>query len=990
MSPILSARARRETPHPEKGAFAAKLPQSNKQLIQHCGVGKLQEIVPEETVVNAEEILGNKLPMDAETHQGVLKLMKTIPSLANTARPSDTHHFDEFLRSSSPPLDLPELEVLPIFPRSAPLGPRSDGASIALDVMAQVSERLVTKVRMRDEDEDDLAEEHLVAVDGWHVPEVIAGSSSDDTHPSSDDSIAFAVKTVERACGDRVGSEDPRHFILLEKLDEKDGMLMDVPLMRPPNEHPIGAFVVPSRLTDLLAPKDTGARKFGAERSFSVDLKKVKGLQPLQTELSWIPFKYGRTVPTDEEVADVQNDPCPQLTKDIDLAQDEIVSRLAALLDESMAFGSQPTSAEIAPSLNAWLSNIQDVDDAIDCYDFENEQPLILTRQDRRRLADLPPFSDDCSNMGSLSQSSGTILTPERPSADATLLDDAQGEHAKGERPTKRVRFQDPVHCEPIPRPVQVVSSLEKYCADDSGVFFYDSDNDSAIMSGGRYSFGQLAYDSEGFAGPSADGDLFQDVHSLHSGDYRFDCAPDSYSQGFLPPYGLDTDILSPLLSDCYVLNGDGRDVEEVGRAAAAPPLHQAPTHDRRSLLLPAATSLPAPLRSSTAVLPALTDHQPATFGSFHLNISDVRGSPRAQSELPGAFARPSLSHFLAICGKGSLAQASSVPLQTSVSIFDPEPSSPGVFEVQAATTAAAHRSKDTPPELINNRTMVLSERYMSPSVGHRYMASLELIQKRALVRALTTCCAVELVEREQLGPDAENVDLILDCDTAVLFLSVESLPSRGEAAMALLGRLSWRFSRLLVVFECYPSSWNYKGDQDFTGKPVASAWSPPVVKAVKKLRRDLAIAEGVQTKRGATVVEYAFANTAQEAAIFVRMYGDIAETQDETGGALWGERVWLTQDERDGEYDLGGVSGMNIFVAALLLYQTTLEDFLEKSAEDRLLEYSDLVGVERMTRFNVEMARRLEAMQLPPSSPIDVATSSSSRDIGDSDLGLY
>lgn len=103
----------------------------------------------------------------------------------------------------------------------------------------------------------------------------------------------------------------------------------------------------------------------------------------------------------------------------------------------------------------------------------------------------------------------------------------------------------------------------------------------------------------------------------------------------------------------------------------------------------------------------------------------------------------------------------------------------------------------------------------------------------------------------------------------------------------------------------------------------------------------------------------------------------------------------------------------MNVFVASLLLYQTTLEDFLEKSADDRLLEYADLVGIERMvrtrtvdpsgmsipgadttiilqTRFNVEMARRLEAMQLPPSSPIDVATSSSSRDIGDSELGLY
>lgn len=49
----------------------------------------------------------------------------------------------------------------------------------------------------------------------------------------------------------------------------------------------------------------------------------------------------------------------------------------------------------------------------------------------------------------------------------------------------------------------------------------------------------------------------------------------------------------------------------------------------------------------------------------------------------------------------------------------------------------------------------------------------------------------------------------------------------------------------------------------------------------------------------------------------------------------------------------------MNIFVAALLLYQTTLEDFLEKSAEDRLLEYSDLVGVERMVRMRTVNARR-------------------------------
>ncbi len=190
MSPILSARARRETPHPEKGASAAKLPQSNKQMLEHYVVCQAQEIVPEETVVNTEEVLyvtahvcgvcvthstmssGNKLPMDAETHKGVIMLMKTIPILANTARPSATHHFDDFLRSSSPPLDLLELEVLPLFPRSAPLGPRSGSISsptVALDAMAQVSERLISKVGMREEDEEDLAEEHLVAVDGWRA-----------------------------------------------------------------------------------------------------------------------------------------------------------------------------------------------------------------------------------------------------------------------------------------------------------------------------------------------------------------------------------------------------------------------------------------------------------------------------------------------------------------------------------------------------------------------------------------------------------------------------------------------------------------------------------------------------------------------------------------------------------------------------------------------------------------------------------------------------
>lgn len=57
------------------------------------------------------------------------------------------------------------------------------------------------------------------------VPDV--SQPSDVNIPSSDDSITFAVKTIERACGDLVKNEDPADLILAEKLEEKEGMLMD-------------------------------------------------------------------------------------------------------------------------------------------------------------------------------------------------------------------------------------------------------------------------------------------------------------------------------------------------------------------------------------------------------------------------------------------------------------------------------------------------------------------------------------------------------------------------------------------------------------------------------------------------------------------------------------------------------------------------------------------------------------------------------------------
>ncbi|KAI0639961.1 hypothetical protein C8Q77DRAFT_1045891 [Trametes polyzona] len=1047
MSPVLSARARRETPNPGQGAFAANLPRTSKHLVRRCKMKGAKPVVFEEPQVNQDDVLANKLPMDADTHRNVLELIAAVPALAKKQTESKPQEVKDFLRCDSPPPDLPELEILPLFPRSQrPYpGPGAEGpSSMPFTSMSKPPQSILSPVAMKDLEEDDLAEEHLVVVNGWQALRTSSPSTpslADSTSevdelfmPSSpgselfcvdklqmeehqmprseriggahgkaplpgeqhnEDSITFAVTAVERACGDRIGNEDPTLFILQEKLDEKDSMLMDVPFLRPPHEHPVSGLVLPAQLGDLLASAKSTEASVRPKTHFPGSLKKAKGVGPLQIELSWIPFKYGPTVPTDEDVADVENDPCPQLTRGIDLAQEEIVSRLAALLDDSMAFGSQPVSATNAPSSHAWLSDGYDLTDADRYVGMEDEQILILPRQDRRRLAGLPPTTEDRQAIDDDEEVGGTNErgSDGTASGSSQCPGDPYGTSDSGERLAKKVRFQSPVHSEMLHAGDKIGWFGAHDFADDSGFFEGECNSDCDILPGGTKQplFGQLASDCEGFDGPNADGDLFPDVHPIHSGDYGPNRVPASHLQDFVSPYGLDTGFPSQLPSDHDFLDdNDGTREEELGRTATDLRVHQSVTHDARPCVSSTLTAIPVPLCSPTAVLPTLTGQRLAIVDSVPPGTSDIRGSAETIPKPPIMSVRRSLSDFLAICGKESLAASCDAPAPGPAS--QPTQSSPGVLEVLPTSPKDTVRSTETPTELIDNGTLTLPAHYVSPIVRQRYMASLELGQKRALVRALASLCAVELVEREHLGPDAEDVHLILDCDTAVLFVPVESLPRRADTLVASLTHLSWRFSRLLVVFECYPSTWNFRSDTDYADKHVASVWSPPVVKAVKKVRRDVAIADGVRTKCASAAVQYAFANTTEEAAAFVRMYGDVSALAQnpEAGGSFLAERQWLTEDERDGEYDLCGVDGMNLFAASLLLSQTTLEDFLEMSPDERLLEYAELVGIERMTRFNVEMARRLEAMQLPPSSPIDLDISSSSRDVGNSEFDIY
>ena len=199
---------------------------------------------------------------------------------------------------------------------------------------------------------------------------------------------------------------------------------------------------------------------------------------------------------------------------------------------------------------------------------------------------------------------------------------------------------------------------------------------------------------------------------------------------------------------------------------------------------------------------------------------------------------------------------------------------------------------REAPVEIYDSSTIRLPESITMPQSIHKYMASLDVIQKLALVRSLESPeCLVYLVERQSL----DGVDLILDPHTAIIFLSLFMLSSQCNKYVERVAEQSWKFHRILVVFEAYPQSCAKKGNKTLDSD--LNAYTPHILKAIGKFRRDLSIAAAYGTKCEETEVFYVFANSVDEGALFARMFGNFAEENDETGGAIWGDRGWLDGD---------------------------------------------------------------------------------------------
>ena len=182
----------------------------------------------------------------------------------------------------------------------------------------------------------------------------------------------------------------------------------------------------------------------------------------------------------------------------------------------------------------------------------------------------------------------------------------------------------------------------------------------------------------------------------------------------------------------------------------------------------------------------------------------------------------------------------------------------------------------------------------ISPHRNHRYLASVELLQDRPLMRALRLdSLRIDLLERE--WPD--GADIVFDCDTALVFaplmqtLSASSFRSLKNK----LSSLSWRYTHLAVVFQLYDASPGLQRPQD---EEEHSNLFARVIKSIKKLHRDLAIAEAYATKRPQTVVQMYFVRSVEQTARTARLLGDMAESRSQLGP--WGDRLWLGMDENE------------------------------------------------------------------------------------------
>ncbi|KAL5476474.1 hypothetical protein ACEPAI_3331 [Sanghuangporus weigelae] len=405
---------------------------------------------------------------------------------------------------------------------------------------------------------------------------------------------------------------------------------------------------------------------------------------------------------------------------------------------------------------------------------------------------------------------------------------------------------------------------------------------------------------------------------------------------------------------------------------------------DDRSASFPNMPHMPLPLTDSTNQEVIQRPGQDIIQTQKRPDSPDVLKGPRGPS-LPSTllFDHDKLSSFLLLRGRRDLP-----------SVF---PSALGPAKLPEKGTAPEEGPSDTSgqdfslqihhraPEdlLVDTRAFVVPEHWKTPITQRTYLVSLDFIQQRRLVRYLEDSCGVRLVERDIITPmpsaagagppepkgHSADVSLILGPHSAVVFFPLSSLPSQSAYKILLdaLAVYSWRFSNMLLVLMAFPRSQLIRATNSTkAANDTPSSYSPPAIKAARRVRRDLAIREGTGEKRTACTIELAFADDAEQVAKLVRAFGDLLLQSSQ-----FDFNAYIGEEEQEGERDLAEVEGMNAFCAVMILRCCTLEEFLQMSSNERAVGLADLIGLERIEHVNTILSKnRMSEMDIELPSP--------------------
>ncbi|KAF9225360.1 hypothetical protein BS17DRAFT_778498 [Gyrodon lividus] len=741
---------------------------------------------------------------------------------------------------------------------------------------------------------------------------------------------------------------DPLSCILEERLDDKEIMLMGVPNLPPPTAHPKDPTFFPEGIQSFVAPKErtlglgemVSKRRGAGPPAF---LRPVKGIKPLSLDLSWRPFDFGKTIPTDEDVADVgkplQMEGERQVNdarEPLDLATPPMSSEdvqndmISTNLRKCGEFGTSPTPGR----------------------DEQNTQfEYVLTRRERMKA-------------------SGVEITLEEDAEarqDIELnLQDQEIESALGKSENLDQRDNSLV-------PRNLIDALDHAAHRTSrGTFFDDSGVDIVDQDRVEPSNGSLVLDEFGppvFPKPRLRDNFLYEMDELEADKENVDGYNENKEN--IPPWNsANEEQLAIRLFNHFKAPHDL--VCDLGAAVAIN------LEDRNEYLEYPESAM------STFERPSFMSQSQA-LGSFNdpqyfIGTRDILGGQSGRTDDIND-ARNDCSDFASTSRAESTRRAKRrrlddiVPassrdlLSTFVGLRNQAPLFPSMMQpenrVDAPMPQASAVPEKTPPQvtpddMFDQRTVRLPEHWIPATTIHRYLASMAVIQKRALVHELQDDpCRVVLVERYDLG----GADMIIDPDHGVLFVPLFTLPAQLETALDRISRESWCYSNLLIVFEAYPSAQGYRADASRNTGLVPYAYSPPLCKAVKKLRRTLAIAEGCGTMNPRCSITWAFANRVEECGRIVRCFGEEARTNAVGQGReiLWDEREWLEEEEREGESDLSRVQGMNAFAAFIMLYDRPLQSILDASSEVRLEDFGQLLGQERLAGLNDVIEKRMQ-----------------------------